>query len=105
MDYSFGEVARENVEEIIKLYNQKDEKDKQGYARIQYQNNQFKYRYVASIIADDYLKRKVDEMIEEMDILYGCRVNEEEIDRKISDLRKKIEILEHQKRQREVEKS
>lgn len=44
-----------------------------------------------------------------MDILYGCRVNEEEneeeIDRKISDLRKKIEILEQQKRQREVEKS
>ena len=31
--------------------------------------------------------------------------NEEEIDRKISDLRKKIEILEQQKRQREVEKS
>lgn len=109
MDYSFGEVARENVEEIIKLYNQKDEKDKQGSARIQYQNNQFKYGYVASIIADDYLKRKVEEMIEEMDILYGCRVNEEEneeeIDRKISDLRKKIEVLEQKKRQREVERS
>lgn len=97
MDYSFGEVARENVEEIIRLYNQKDEKDKQGSARIQYQNNQFKYGYVASIIADDYLKRKVEEMIEEMNILYGCRENEEEIDRKISDLRKEIEILEQKK--------
>ena len=46
-----------------------------------------------------------EEMMKELDILYGSRVNEEEIDRKISDLRKKIEILEQQKRQREVEKS
>lgn len=98
MDYSFGEVAKENVEEIIRLYNQKDEKDKQDSARIQYKNNQFKYGYVASIIADDYLKRKVEEMMKELDILYGCRVNEEEIDRKISDLRKEIEILEQQKK-------
>ena len=53
---------------------------------------------MASIIADDYLKRKVEEMMKELDILYGCRVNEEEIDRKISDLRKEIEILEQQKK-------
>ena len=86
------------MEEIIRLYNQKDEKDKQDSTRIQYHNNHPKYRYVSSIIADDYLKRKIEEMMKELDILYGYSVNEEEIDRKISDLRKEIEILEKQKK-------
>ena len=36
--------------------------------------------------------------MKELDILYGYSVNEEEIDRKISDLRKEIEILEKQKK-------
>lgn len=100
MEYSFGEVAKENVEEIIKLYNQnqKDQKDKQDSARIQYQNNEPKYKFVTSIIADDYLKRKVEEMMKELDILYGSRESEEEIDRKISDLRKEIEYLNNKKR-------
>ena len=98
MDYSFGEVAKENVEEIIKLYHQKDEKDRQDTARIQYLTNEKKYKYVASIIADDYLKRKVGEMMKELEGHYGSKVNKDDIDRRISDLRKEIEILEQQKR-------
>ena len=98
MEYSFGEVAKENVEEIIRLYNQKDEKDKQDSARIQYQNNEPKYKFVTSIIADDYLKRKVGEMMKELEGHYGSKVSKDDIDRRISDLRKEIEILEQQKR-------
>ena len=37
-------------------------------------------------------------MMKELDILYGSRESEEEIDRKISDLRKEIEYLNNKKR-------
>lgn len=93
MNYSIGDVAKENVEEIIRLYNQMDDDDKQYNNSKQYRDNHIRYNYVASIIADDYLQKKVKEMLEELNLKYA----QEDIsilDKQIIEVRKRLEELE-----------
>lgn len=93
MNYSIGDVAKENVEEIIRLYNQKDDDNEQYNNSKQYRDNYIRYNYVASIIADNYLQKKVKEMLEELNLKY----TQEDItflDKQIIDARKRLEELE-----------
>lgn len=97
MDYSIGEIAKENVEEIISLYNKREEKDLQQRIRVLFQENQDKYKYVASIVADDYLRRKVTEMVNELDAKYGMNSEVASLDKQIDNLQKQLEILQTKK--------
>lgn len=94
MEYSIGDVAKENVEEIIRLYNQKDDESKQEINSGQYLANLVRYNYVASIIADDYLKRTVKAMLKELDQKYSKEDDLLSLDRQICEIRKQLEILE-----------
>ena len=100
MDYSIGDVARENVEEIISLYNDRLNHTEGAFERNQrmYMENKSRYEYVASIIADDYLKRKTKEMMQELKILFDegadgdLTIQIEEAERHLALLRQKQQL-------------
>ena len=97
MKYSIGDVAKENVEEIIRLYNQKNDDNKQDNNSKQYWDNRIRYNYVASIIADDYLQKKVKEMLEELHLKYAQEDDITFLDKQISEVRKQLEELEQKR--------
>lgn len=95
MDYSIGDVARENVEEIIVLYNNRFNQ-KEGAAEMnkqQFNKNKTRYEYVASIIADEYLFKKVNEMIREMSLLYEDGAPQDDIARQIAEAEQHLALL------------
>lgn len=100
MDYSIGDVARENVEEIISLYNDRLNHTEGAFERNQrmFMENKSRYEYVASIIADDYLKRKTKEMMQELKILFDegadgdLTIQIEEAERHLALLRQKQQL-------------
>jgi hypothetical protein len=94
MEYSIGDVAKENVEEIIKLYNKKDANDEYENNSRQYRDNQLRYNYIASIIADDYLKKRVKAMVAELHQKYIERDESISLDRQINEIRKQLKELE-----------
>ena len=97
MEYSIGDVARENIEEIIRLYNQKDDDKKQDNNCMQYRDNRIRYNYIASIIADDYLQKQVKAMVEELNQKYAQEDDLTSLDKQISEMRKQLEELEHKR--------
>lgn len=95
MDYSIGDVARENVEEIIALYNNRfsqvegaSEKNKQQFIK-----NKTRYEYVCSIIADEYLSKKVNDMMREMNILFGDGATQKDLERQIAETEQHLALL------------
>lgn len=67
MKYSVGDLAKDQVEEILGLYNDfVESKDKLGLVESR-KSSWPRYRYVASLIADEYLHNLVGRMIEEME--------------------------------------
>lgn len=95
MDYSIGDVARANVEEIIALYNNRNslEKEVQEMNRRKFKDNRERYEYVAAIIADEYLKRKVNEMMQEMKVLFVQDDTDDDLARQIYDTERKLAFL------------
>lgn len=67
MKYTVGDLAKDQVEEILGLYNVfVDSKDKMGL--IDSQKDKWpRFKYVASLIADEYLQNLVRRMIDEME--------------------------------------
>ena len=95
MDYSIGDVARENVEEIIRIYNQRHEKKLHTSNKILFKENIHRYRYVASIVADQYLNIKINEMINDLEAMYD---EEMSIDEQIQEAQRKLQLLEEKKK-------
>lgn len=93
MDYSIGDVAKENIEEIIRLYHEGNSDN----SRRQFQQNINKYEYITSIVADDYLRLKLNEILSE---LYKHFRGEDMslLDRQINEKRKQLEALENQRK-------
>lgn len=86
MDYTVGDLAREQVEEIMGLYNKYlDSKDKSGLIT-KNAENWGRYRYVASLVADEYLNGLVKRMLDEMSrYLPDQYLSAEELDRRIEE--------------------
>ena len=95
MEYSIGDVAKENVEEIICLYNNKNAHPSQ---KDRYVHNCDRYRYIAKIVADQYLHNRLDEMLYTLNGFYLGQEPSQVIDEKIARLRKEIEELELKKK-------
>lgn len=99
MNYSIGEIAKHNVEEIIRLYNEKDNPNKSGEVRLQLKKGFNKYKYVSEIISDDYLRKKISGMLSELLTKYN-QGNDEEIEelvlnQEINELNIKLESLKY----------
>ena len=92
MDCSIGDVAKENVEEIIKLYNRKNDESKKA----EYIANRDRYQYIAKIIADQYLHDRIKDMLSELDTHYEL-ISKEDIDKQIRKAVKKLIELQQKK--------
>ena len=82
MDYSIGEVARTNIEEIIYLYNESDKKSEIQQNMQQYRQHRQRYKYIVSIVADEYLKQMITRMLCKCESVYmhsDCSAHELEM--------------------------
>jgi energy-coupling factor transporter ATP-binding protein EcfA2 len=94
LDYSIGEVARKNVEDIIMLYNSRYDKEREQQNREYYLAEKPRLQYVAEHVADEYLSKTCKKM---MDELAGMYEEEESLDVKIAKAREELESLLKQK--------
>ena len=94
LDYSIGDVARKNVEDIIKLYNSRSDKGREPQNRQYYLTERSRLQYVAEHFADDYLRKTVNEMMDELAAMYE---GEQSLDEKIAKAKKELESLLKQK--------
>lgn len=99
MKYTVGEVAKAQVEEILKLYNDfVNTKNKKELLSERY-SSWHRYQYVASLIADDYLHGLVGRMLEEMESFLPERIqSDEELDRLIVETEARLQTLKEKKR-------
>ena len=95
MKYTMGDLAREQVEEIFKLYNEFEEcGDKEGLIA-SWASKWPRYEYVASLVADEYLHGLVGRMLEEMG---KCLPDpEEDLDEQIKEAEALLKVLKERK--------
>lgn len=94
LDYSIGDVARKNVEDIIMLYNSRYDKERKQENRQYYLTEKSRLQYVAEHVADDYLRKTVGEMMDELAEMYE---GEESLDERIAKAKEELESLLKQK--------
>lgn len=97
MDYSIGEVAKVNIEEIIRLYNERDQQENKTDNAQKYQRHRQRYKYIASIVADEYLKRMIDRMLHTCESVYLPKeVSKQELEKRIHQKKAEIAQLEEE---------
>lgn len=93
MNYSMGQYAQTLVEDLFKTYRGfENAKDKKKY--VNSLDNWKRYSYVSRTIADEYLRRNAQRMVEEMFSYFDCVPDISEIDKEVEALKKRIEELE-----------
>ncbi len=98
LDYSIGDVARKNVEDIIMLYNRRHDYVSKEDNRKMFLAEKERLEYVAAHVSDEYLKLRVNEMMRELSVLYE---GEESLDDKIAKAKKVLDELLKQKKAEE----
>ncbi len=95
MDYSIGEVARTNIEEIIYLYNESDKQDEIQKNMQQYRQHRQRYKYIVGIVADEYLKQMITRMLYKCESIYMHGVGDvHELEEEINQKREELAQLE-----------
>lgn len=93
MDYTVGDLSRTQVEEILKLYNEFSVcKDKTRLISQRVESWE-RYRYVAALIADEYLHGLVERMMSEMEEYLPPKGGGEDIDQMILEAEKHLQKL------------
>lgn len=93
MDYTVGDLSRTQVEEILKLYNEFSVcKDKTRLISQRVESWE-RYRYVAALIADEYLHGLVERMMSEMEEYLPPKGGGEDIDHMILEAEKHLQKL------------
>lgn len=94
MKYTVGDLAKERVEEILRLYSEFEASDDKESVVGAKATKWEKYEYVASLIADDYLKGLVNRMLDEMrSYLPKTDYTAEELDKMIEAEEQKLQDL------------
>lgn len=95
MKYSFGENARKELDHIIMLYNHKNDLNNKELTKDLIENRD-KYDYIESLIADEYLKRVIDDMLR---TLYQkmSLVQEKTLDQQIFEMEQQLKKLKEER--------
>lgn len=83
-----GEKAVSELKEIIDFYNCKSKSKKAEYIK-----NRDRFRYISSIVGDEYLRKQIERMLDEMDVRYGVvDLNKQlkEYERKVREIKNKL---------------
>lgn len=101
MDYTVGDVARKKVEEILGLYNKfTTSKNKRGVITREV-GRWSQYRYVAGLIADEYLHGLTNRMLDEMEAYLPGQ--EDDLDTRISQAEAQLKALKARKARKEAQ--
>ena len=101
MDYTVGDVARKKVEGILGLYNKfTTSKNRQGVVKRE-AGRWSEYRYVAGLIADEYLHGLTNRMLDEMETYLPGR--EDDLDSRIRNAEAQLEELKGLKARKEAQ--
>lgn len=93
LEYSIGDVARRNVEDIIMLYNARNDKELEKENKELFLAERSRFEYVASRIADSYLHRTINGMMDVLSSMYGEKDSlEQQIERKRLELDALLEM-------------
>jgi len=87
MDYSIGEIARKELQHIIKLYEQRNDIE----IKKDLKENKEKYDYLSKTIADEYLKKTIGRILEEL--YRKVQTPRELLDNKIQILEEELNLL------------
>jgi len=97
MDYSIGELAQKTIEDIFNCYrNFSKAKDKSKFVK---DKNLTKFKFVASKVADGYLRKTANRMVEEMASYVPSRFSNLELE--IKEAQERVEQLLEEKKRRE----
>lgn len=99
MDYTIGDVARKKVEEILELYNKFTASNNKRRLIIRVSGKWNQYRYIAKLIADEYLHGLTNRMLDEMEVYLPGR--EDDLDLRIRQTEAQLEELKEQKARKE----
>ena len=97
MEYSIGEIARKEIQHVIRLHEMLCAGEKMGELKEDLTKNRVKYDYLGQTIADEYLKRTVQTMLSELygEVFGRKRALEEEI----KQAKERLQALEEERRQ------
>ena len=97
MDYTIGEIAKKQVEEILRLYNDFTECKNKAGLLAEKAESWTRYRYVACLVADEYLHGLIGRMMDEMEEYLPNHEVLEDIDKQIMEAEKHLEELKAKK--------
>lgn len=97
LEYSIGNVARKNVEEILKLYNEFADSDDKVECISGRADAWARYKYVSRLIADDYLHGLVQRMMDEMGRYLPVTETIDVINKKIAETENQLRQLKERK--------
>lgn len=97
LEYSIGNVARKNVEEILKLYNEFADSDDKVECISGRADAWARYKYVSRLIADDYLHGLVQRMMDEMGRYLPVTETIDIINKKIAETENQLRQLKERK--------
>lgn len=95
LEYSIGDVARKNVEDIIMLYNARNDKETEKENKEFFLAERSRFEYVTAHIADGYLHRTISGM---MDVLSDMYEGKDTLERQIERKRQELDALLEMKR-------
>lgn len=95
MDYSIGEIARKELQHIIKLYEQRNDIDR---IKNDLEENKEKYDYLSKTIADEYLKRTIGRILEELYRKEQEQDPKKVLDNKIQTLKEELKRLKKERK-------
>lgn len=90
LEYSIGEVARKNVEDIILLYNRRYDETLFQENRSKFLKEKDRLKYVANHVADEYLKKTINGMMQELLTLYDTK---DSLDKQIEETQNRLASL------------
>lgn len=93
LEYSIGDVTRKNVEDIIMLYNVRNDKDAEKENKELFKTERPRFEYVTAHIADGYLHRTISGMMDVLSDMHGEKDTlEQQIERKQQELDTLLEM-------------
>lgn len=107
MEYSIGEIARNELQHIISIYERIKENRNcntnnnytQDFNTIKYDlaENKNKYEYIVKTISDEYLRKTISNILNEIyNVVFGRKAS---LDEEIQKTRKRLEELEQERKQ------
>jgi hypothetical protein len=97
MEYTVGDIAKKQVEEILRLYNDFTDSKNKGGLIASKADSWPRYKFVASLVADEYLHGLLGRIMDEMEHFLPEYEHQDDIDKQIFETEKHLQELKARK--------